>query len=734
MESRVFSGGAVVDTERKAEQQHLDLLYARLDELRERSERALESVRRSPTAGTPGARSERDAFVALHAGRLSQLRSVEDRLCFGRLDLRGGVRRYVGRIGVSDEEHRQLLLDWRAPAAEPFYRATAASPAGVVRRRQLATRYRQVTSIEDEVLDLEAFDPERDGPAVAGEGALMVALGAARTGKMRDIVGTIQAEQDRVIRAPLNGVLVVQGAPGTGKTAVALHRTAYLLYSYRDRIASAGVLVVGPNERFLRYIDAVLPALGEADATVLATPGRLYPGVDAVGDEDREVAAVKGDLRMAALLSRAVRDRQKLLPAPVTLDVGGRAVQLRPADVRAAHERARRSGKPHNRARVTFVKQLLGQLAAQLAGGSAMDPEQRAGHIAELRESGDVRRELNGLWPPLSPERLLRDLYAQPWRLDTAGRGLSTQERALLARDRRVPWTPADVPLLDEAAELLGTAEEPGVAGSQSESDLDVARRTLEDSGATGMMSAEQLAARWSGAERVRRSVAEHAATDREWTYGHVVVDEAQELAPMAWRLLMRRCPTRSMTIVGDLAQTSALSGVSSWAATLRPYVADRATIETLTVNYRTPAQLMELASRVLRASGEDVDEPVSARTTEWAPVLTAVPDVLAAVPGAVRDELDLVGEGTLGVLAPRSLLGAVAAELAGPLVERATVLTVEQAKGLEFDGVLLLEPAEIVAESPRGDHDLYVAITRPTQRLHVLHARPLPPGFDEVP
>jgi DNA helicase IV len=246
------------------------------------------------------------------------------------------------------------------------------------------------------------------------------------------------------------------------------------------------------------------------------------------------------------------------------------------------------------------------------------------------------------------------------------------------------------------------------------------------------MMSAEQLAARWSGGERVRRSVAEHAATDREWTYGHVVVDEAQELAPMAWRLLMRRCPTRSMTIVGDLAQTSALSGVSSWAATLRPYVADRATIETLTVNYRTPAQLMELATRVLRASGEDVDEPVSARTTEWAPVLTAVPDVLAAVPGAVRDELDLVGEGTLGVLAPRSLVGAVAAELAGPLAERATVLTVEQAKGLEFDGVLLLEPAEIAAESPRGDHDLYVAITRPTQRLHVLHARPLPPGFEE--
>ncbi|HEV7654484.1 MAG TPA: AAA family ATPase [Mycobacteriales bacterium] len=725
----------MVDTERKAEQQHLDLLYTRLDELRVRSERALAAVRMAPTVGTPGARSERDAFIALHASRLSQLRAVEERLCFGRLDLLGGERRYVGRIGLSDEEHRQLLLDWRAPAAEPFYRATAVSPAGVVRRRQLGSKARQVTSIEDEVLDLEAYDVDRDGPAVAGEGALMVALDAARTGKMRDIVGTIQAEQDRVIRAPVNGVLVVQGAPGTGKTAVALHRTAYLLYTYRDRVASAGVLVVGPNERFLRYIDAVLPALGEADATVLATPGRLYPGVDATGSEGPAVAAVKGDLRMVTVLSRAVRDRQQAISEPVSLTVDGSRIMLRPHDVRAALDRARRSGKPHNQARVIFVKQLLGQLAGQLGGSRDLDQEERAARIADLRESRDVRRELNGCWPPISPERLLRDLYAQPWRLESAGRSLSTQERALLRRDRAADWTPGDVPLLDEAAELLGDAEEAGAGGSPSESDLDVARRTLEDSGAAGMMSAEQLAARWSD-ETVRRSVAEHAETDREWTYGHVVVDEAQELAPMAWRLLMRRCPTRSMTIVGDLAQTGALGGVSSWSATLRPYVGDRATIETLTVNYRTPAQLMALAVRVLRAGGVPVTEPTSARTTEWAPVLTAVPDVLAAVAPAVKEELDLIGPGTLGVLCPRALLEPVAAAvgIGGPDADRVSVLTVEQAKGLEFDGVLLLEPAAIVSDSPRGVHDLYVAITRPTQRLHVLHATPLPPGFEEAP
>ena len=724
----------MADPERKIEQQHLDLLYGRLDELRERSERALESVRRAPTTGTPAARTERDAFVALHAARLAQLRSVEDRLCFGRLDLIDGDRRYVGRLGLSDEEHRQLLLDWRAPAAEPFYRATAVSPAGVVRRRQLATRDRAVTGIEDEVLDLEHFDAERYGPAVAGEGALMVALGAARTGKMRDIVGTIQAEQDRVIRAPLPGVLVVQGPPGTGKTAVALHRTAYLLYTHRDRIASAGVLVVGPNERFLRYIDAVLPALGEADATVLATPGRLYPGVEATGVEDPEVAAVKGDLRMARLLARAVRDRQRLLPAPVPLDVAGSRIVLRPQDVRAAYGRARRAGKPHNAARVVFVKQLLGQLAGQLAGGRDLDAEERAGRIADLRESRDVRRELNGCWPPISPERLLRDLFAQPRRLESAGRSLTPAERGLLRRSRGAAWTPADVPLLDEAAELLGTDEVTAAAAGPSAAEVEHAREVLRDSPAAGLVSAEQLAARWAG-EPVRRSVAEHAATDREWTFGHVVVDEAQELSPMAWRLLMRRCPTRSMTVVGDLTQTGALGGVSSWGRTLRPYVGDRATIETLTVNYRTPAQLMELACSVLRAAGVQVAAPTSARSTEWAPVLDRVADPVAGAVAAVPDEMDLVGAGTLGVLCPRALRDPVAVAVAGrlgtgPAADRVAVLTVEQAKGLEFDGVLLVEPAGIVADSPRGVHDLYVAITRATQRLRVVHAAALPAGF----
>ena len=557
---------------------------------------------------------------------------------------------------------------------------------------------------------------------------------------MRDIVSTIQAEQDRIIRAPLSGALVVQGGPGTGKTAVALHRAAYLLYAHRDRVASGGVLVVGPNARFLRYIDQVLPALGEADATVLRTPGRLYPGVDAVAAEDPEVAAVKGDPRMARLIARAVRERERLIRAPVPLSVDGNTVVLTPQDVRAAHDRARRTGKPHNAARVTFARHLLGALATQLAGTAGRDlhPDDRAGLVDDLRAAPDVRRELNWCWAPITPERLLRDLYADPARLAAAAVELDERERRLLRRDRRAAWTQADVPLLDEAAELLGEDDSRRVAAEATErrAELEYAREVLRESAAAGMVTAEQLVARYA-ADPEARSVADRAETDREWAFAHVVVDEAQELSPMQWRLLVRRCPTRSMTVVGDLAQTSALHGATSWAEVLRPHLGDRWHVEELTVNYRTPRDLMTLASAVLRAGGVRVDPPSSPRPARWPPVLERVDraGLPAAAATTVRDELEALAAGTVAVITTRAAQPDTAAAVAvGPDRDRVSVLTVEEAKGLEFDSVVVVEPAAIVGESRRGVNSLYVALTRATQRLHVLHAAALPAGFPPAP
>ncbi|MDQ1463155.1 MAG: hypothetical protein QOC73_96, partial [Actinomycetota bacterium] len=422
------------ETELQREQRYVDQLYARLDELRDRAERELIAVRATAPSGTHQNRSERDAFATLYEHRLAQLRAVEDRLCFGRFDTIEAGRRYVGRIGLSDDDRHQLLIDWRAPAARLFYQATAAAPGDVIRRRHLTTRDRVVTAIEDEVLNLDGLDAA-DLTTLSGEGALLAALNAKRTGRMGDIVATIQAEQDDVIRAELAGVLVVQGGPGTGKTAVALHRAAYLLYTHRERLARSGVLLVGPNETFLRYIEKVLPSLGET-GVVMATPGELFPGVVATVDDSAEVAAIKGDVRMAEVIAMAVRQRQRVPDNVRTLNVEGHQLVLRPHVVAAARAHARRNQKPHNLARVAYVKEILDGLASQYARllGVQLSADNRPELLADLRESADVRREVNLTWMPLTPQGLLESLFADAGRLAEAAPYLDDAQRALLFR------------------------------------------------------------------------------------------------------------------------------------------------------------------------------------------------------------------------------------------------------------------------------------------------------------
>ena len=729
------------------EQAYVDLLYGRLDELRADVAERLAEVRRGGPVGTPQNRSERDAFSTLYEDRLAQLRAVEDRLAFGRLDLTTGDSRYVGRIGLTDDDRRQLLVDWRAPAAQSFYQATAASPGDVVRRRHLVTRGRSVRGVEDEVLDLDRLD-DADRSTLNGEGALLAALNESRTGSMRDIVATIQAEQDRIIRSPLAGVLVVQGGPGTGKTAVALHRAAFLLYTYRDRIARSGVLVVGPNAAFLRYIEQVLPSLGET-GVVLTSIADLLPGLVATGTEDDAVAEIKGDRRMARVISNAVRDRQRVPRRPLRLSVEGVRITLQPRIVAGARHRARQRRKPHNAVRTGFLLELLDHCAQLLARATntELNEDSRADLLGDLRDSPDVRRELNLLWMPVTPQQLLADLYAEPDRLAEAAPFLTPAERELLARPRSSAWTTADVPLLDEAAELLG--EDDSAAGTaarrraeERRQELDYARGALElrGGGDYPRVTAEMLAERFADSGP-SLTVAERAVHDRSWTYGHVVVDEAQELSPMAWRSLMRRCPSRSMTVVGDLAQTSAAAGARAWADVLEPFASGRWRVEQLTVNYRTPRQIMDVATAVLSAAGIEAVAPESARSVAWDPVVDAVADLDAGVVAGVATELARIGDGRIAVIGSRGQVPGLRAALtealpAGTVADAAltapvSVLTVGDAKGLEVDTVVLAEPAAIVAESPRGTNDLYVALTRPTQRLRVVHTAPLPPGMD---
>ncbi|MFI6316139.1 HelD family protein [Nonomuraea sp. NPDC050556] len=746
-------------TELVKEQDYVTRLYERLDVLRERTQKQLKDVLATGAVGTMQNRSERDSFAEMYAVRLARLWAVERGLAFGRLDLaepaEGQDRLYIGKIGLADDEQERLLIDWRAPVAQPFYRATPASPMGVTRRRHLQTKGRSVTGVDDDLLDLDGLT-EADIATLNGEAALLAALDEKRTGRMRDIVATIQGEQDRVIRADLNGVLVVQGGPGTGKTVVALHRAAYLLYTHRDKLERRGVLILGPNLTFLRYIEQVLPSLGETDV-LLSTVGELFPGVKATARERPEVAAIKGDARMAEVIARAVRDRQRVPRQAIELPLGRYTLTVDRQMMENARNKAIRSRRSHNQARAVFVRSILNALARQAAkklGRGLIDDDELADLREDLRTEPVVKTALNRLWPYLTPQRLLMGLYGSAERLDHAGAALTRQERALLLRTGGA-WTESDVPLLDEAAELLGDideqvlratamqAEEELAAARQAEEsererEVAYAREVLELTGLSDVMEAERLAERHRG-DTPYLTTAERAAGDRTWAYGHVIVDEAQELSPMAWRAVMRRNPTRSMTIVGDIAQTGSAAGARSWGQVLDPYVAGRWRQERLTINYRTPVELMAVAADVLAAIDPELEAPLSVRESgavPWSAPLADLPELVKAELVDGGRTVVIVPESKLeelGAVVTASVEGAVAGPGAAALDAPVAVLGVTDAKGLEFDSVIVASPDLIISESPRGLSDLYVALTRATQRLGVVFDGALPACLESL-
>jgi DNA helicase IV len=738
----------------EAERAYVERLYQRLAEVRAKLDTELGRVRGQP-GGTHQWRQERDALAVNLESRLAALDIGDLPLCFGRLDMSDRARYHVGRLGLSEADYEPLLVDWRAPAAQPFYRATAAEPQGVVRRRHLLTHGREVVGLDDEVFDLDALS-ETEQASLHGDAALLSALRKGRTGRMGDIVATIQAEQDRVIRSDLPGVLVVEGGPGTGKTAVALHRAAYLLYTHRARLAGRGVLVVGPNAVFLRYIEQVLPSLGET-GVLLATPGELYPGVTARRHDPPATARMKSDLRMVQVLKRAVADRQRVPREDLRLSYDNLDLVLDRATCQRAREAGRRSSRPHNPARQTVERILLMSLVDQVRTGmtelrgAEPEPDELDEAWEELRRSRDFRFAMERIWPLLSAPELLNDLFGTPALVNSAGGSvLKPEEREALLRERSrdlaaVDWSVEDVPLLDEAAQLLGVPlgkaqQSARRRAGRRRRGARFARAVLEGLRLEMPIDPELLAERYA-AEATVLSVSERARLDRTWEFGHVIVDEAQELSPMAWRVLFRRCPSRSMTVVGDLAQTGASWGPDSWAELFDRLAPNRWRRAELTVNYRTPAEIMEVATAVLASAAPGVVPPRSMReegVPPWA-IQTAPDELVGAVAQAIRRELAAIGDGRLAVIAPEAEADRLVRELAAALPEATVgdrsspleglvaVLGVAETKGLEFDGVLVVEPTVIVAESARGMSDLYVALTRATRRLGVIHTEPLP-------
>ncbi|MGD0808197.1 MAG: hypothetical protein ABSA91_00595 [Acidimicrobiales bacterium] len=747
-----------------AEQAYIDRAYERLEVVRGDTEAQLREALRE-RGGTFQSFTERDIRVRNGLNRLEKLQLGREALIFGRIDRApadpadqapadaapaGQDGRHesfhIGRLAISDAEHEPLVVDWRAPVAEPFYRATGARPMGLRRRRHFLTDGRRVVDLEDELFAQGDGTGGAEALGLAGPSVLLAALARAHTGRMRDIVATVQAEQDEIIRAPLTGALVVQGGPGTGKTAVALHRAAYLLYTYRFPLEVQGVLVVGPNPTFLRYIDQVLPSLGETGVE-LSTATGLYKRARPVAAEAPEVAHLKGDPRMAQFIRRAVHQRERPLRKTAEIPYGRAVLTLSPeasAEIVAA---ARRRSGTHNVRRRAVETLLWEHLAAQLerraeanAARSGSDVEivlrersdeedleelvearpagARPAEVgAELRRRPMVAELLERMWPRLSAEALLHDLFGAKPLIELAGKGLlGATEFDLLHRPRsasleEVGWTHADIALLDEASWLLGP-QRPGPPNEQPNR-----------------------------------------------TYGHIVVDEVQDLSPMELRMVGRRSLSGSMTLVGDIAQATGAWAPASWEE-LMTHVPRRREwrLVGLSVSYRAPAEVMALARRVLAAALPGVLPPEPVRHTGQAPrILTLGPPAsggvgdndnaawLSLIGRTVSEEVSAVGaalgrddDGSVGVLVPSALLADVRSALvgagivggevgAGALDTQVSLLALGDAKGLEFDSVVVVEPAGIVAQSPSGMRALYVALTRCTRRLAIVHREPLP-------
>jgi DNA helicase IV len=700
------------------EQAYIDHAYECLEQSRSDAWK-LRDLSEATLGGTFQARYERDVFDEALVNRLTKLDLGDAALVFGRIDRLAESPDevesfHIGRLAVADDNSEPVVVDWRAPVAEPFYRATGREPMGLRRRRHFAVEGRHLLGVEDELfgenhLGVAGDESIAGGSVTAGPGqglrgysTLLAALERGRTGQLGDIVATIQGEQDEIIRSPQAGVLVVQGGPGTGKTVVALHRAAYLLYTYRFPLEDQGVLVIGPNRVFLRYIERVLPSLGEAGVEQVVLNDLVpdvdwtRPGVDAA--DGPLTATVKGDLRMADVIDKAVTDRERPLRDDVVVPFRTGFLKLRADETQRIVRAAQRRFRRHNAARKWVEGEVWSSMAATWRDDSLSTSDVRD-HVRALPE---IREALERMWPVLTPAQLLHDLYGSKALLKlAAAKFLAEDEYLSLYRPRAadvadVRWTDHDVAVLDEARHYLGPRP---------------ARR--------GVPADE---------EEVR-------------TYGHIVIDEVQDLTPMQLRMATRRSLNGSMTVVGDIAQATGALAPDDWTDVLAHLPATKGSrIIGLSVGYRIPEKIMELANRVMMAATPTLRSPVSVRVGDEQPEIVQVsPDDLFT---AVADATDVMSRadptGSIAVVAADGMVDSVSDALTrlgiehgratrSGLNERVTVVPVSVVKGLELDGVVVVEPAAIVASEQQGLRALYVALTRSTRRLTVVHGRPLP-------
>ncbi len=714
LENNASAKDSALNQAMQDEQKFVNEAYSALDTQLSYYHQQLERVRRQGGTGTPSTRTERDSFATHYENSLTQLRNVENRLVLGRIDTNDKKVIHIGRTTLRNKEQNIILTDWRAPQSEPFYQATAAHPQNIARRRHIQTRFRKVTNIEDEFL--AGNNDKNNEITLTGEGALFAAMNRARDGKMSDILATIQGEQDRIIRADAQGILVVQGGPGTGKTAVALHRAAYLLYTHRKHFSRSGILIVGPSKNFLNYIDQVLPALGESD-TVSLTIAELLPNVTVTATESADIAEIKGRTIWAEITTKAI---SSILQKPATntafIDIDGKTITLTPEEIKQAQINARNTHKPHNEAREIYAKQLVKLLAKKLASEKGTDIEHDTWIMADVAGDPDVRRIVNRHWLPADEKWLLRHLFKWPEVLKTVAPQLNASERAKLKRDPKNGFTEADIAILDEMAAKLGT---------------------IKNDAKTNALIRENNELFYTASGH---ALADRAVADRNWTYGHVIVDEAQELSPLQWRMIARRNPAHSMTLVGDLDQLPNGKPGQTWQEILGK-LGTKHRVEKLTISYRTPKEILEYATKLMDALQHPVRKVQAVREISNSCIVkkTTPTTLLTDLKETLTQEIANMdieygkNQGTLAIIAPvqlhpylQSLLSTLdfctnSTQLTG---RKISLHTPRETKGLEYDITVLLEPQNIFMQAPG---DLYVSLTRATKKMIILSTTDFP-------
>ncbi|MFI6014403.1 RNA polymerase recycling motor ATPase HelR [Streptomyces sp. NPDC051243] len=678
----------------------------------------LDAARRAP-GGLGRQAMDRDTEIHRLTARLRTLRRFGLDLCLGHMvGVDDPEPVYIGRLGLTDSSGRRLLVDWRSPAAEPFFGATHANPMGLASRRRYRWTGGRISDYWDEVFTPDGLERHA---ALDDQSAFIASLGGNRSPRMRDVLGTIQADQDAVIRAGSRGALVVDGGPGTGKTVVALHRSAYLLHSDpRLGHRRGGVLFVGPHRPYLAYVSDVLPSLGEEGVQTCILRDLVTEGAEAGVEPDPEVARLKSSAELVKAIEKAVRFYEEPPAKGMTVSTHWSDIWLS-ADDWASAFAAAEPGTPHNEAREQVWEELLAILADKHEGdASAGDGEVPADLLRRsLRQNRELLTAFNSAWPLLEATDLVGDLWSVPAYLRMCAPWLDRDEVHRLQRANPQAWTVSDLPLLDAARHRLGDPEaarhkrrQEAVLAAQRERMTQVVDNLIEaasHSGADGD-DGEGLVTMLRGQDAQVSLVDESELTTTDpdllaGPFAHIVVDEAQELTDAEWQMLLLRCPSRSFTIVGDRAQ--ARHGFTeSWQERLERVGLDRISLASLTINYRTPEEIMTEAEPVIRAALPDANVPTSIRSGGVPVVRGSVSDL----DSILATWLATHAEGTACVIGDPKFQP----------TDRVQSLTPELSKGLEFDLVVLIDPEEF-GEGIEGAVDRYVAMTRATQHLIIL-------------